>query len=656
MYDVADKFFTNIAKYGRQIDTQAELVGQEKTLSVYDINVFTHRFNASLFQSVMRVLEIDCNNKIEKGSILKGKLGVKFEEDDDYDYINYNNYKVIEEPEYDEDNKAYVALAYDKMHEAMIDYDLAPKFPIKVRTLLVLICERLEWDTSGIPANFINADKEIDRDIFSGIGYTFRNVLDEIAKITCSFPCFIDNLFTLKYITETGKTITNDYLSEDNLTFTKEYFINSVVFARAEESDNFYKKDDEDVEENGLHEYRLSDLQILSTDNRSVFMDEIYEYLRTLRFWIFDIKTTGIFIFDIADRFTVKTDNVSYSVVLLNSEGVAEQGLTEQMYADEPEESETDYKSATNDEIQDRLTKLLVDKQEQKINALIQQSTNTSEKVSELEISLDGISSKVLDIEDLTISKEGYGILNFEKINKGEPICIRIYPRYEDISYLYPTPSLYPSPHLYPHKRAIRFKNVTTGTITDYEIPVDLLYYDEDNYDEFIIDYNSMTCEVIKRVGINKEDGSRYILEKPQTMTCGYPKISLEDGDYIITVLSSVNAYIFVRLMAQNKYTDIFATKAELSSSISQKADEIELKVSATYTTREDVNDLVSASVGTVNLILNSDFSAIDSAGNNTLENWSIFPDNSAISGVETINDKTWLNIVKETVGTTQLR
>ena len=406
MYNVVNNFLTNIAKYGRQFDVQAELVGKNKTLSVYDINVFKHRFNASLFQSVMRVIEIDSNYQIQKDTVVNPKLGIKFEPGQtilNYDYLIYNNtYKTLEDAEYDEDNRAYVALAYDKMHEAMIEYDLQLTYPITVRNLLVAICTRLGWSTSGIPASFINSTTQITLDVFSGINYTFRDVLDEIAKVTCSFPCFIADVFTLKYITETNKTINNDYLSEDNLTFTKEYFINSVVFARAENSDTYYRKDDADIEENGLHEYRLSDLQILSTDNRSAFMDEMYTYLRTLRFWIFDVQTKGVFIFDIADRFTIQTDNASYSVVLLNAEGTVEQGLSEHLYADEPEETETDYTYSTDDEKKDNLTRLLVDKTKQEIRSEISTIYATKDEVEDTVASSIG-TANVLQNSDFSL-------------------------------------------------------------------------------------------------------------------------------------------------------------------------------------------------------------------------------------------------------------
>ena len=406
MYEVKENFLENITKYGRQFDTEISVDGKDEKITVYDISSFKHSFNSELFQTVMRVLEIESSIRIDKDSNLHGNLGIKFEEEQ-YDYINYKNYRVIEDAEYNEDTKSYRVLAYDRMIDSMISYDLAISWPVTVRNFIIKICDRLGWDTSGIPTSFVNSDKIMYEDVYTGIGFTFRDVLDEMAKITCSFPCFIDNVFTLKYITETGKLVDDKFLNEDNLTFEKEFCVNSVVFARSEDSDTFHKQDVEDIAQNGLHEYKLSDLQVLSTDNRSDFMIEIYRYMRDLKFWIFDIQTKGVLIFDIADRFTIQTNNALYSVVLLNSDITVEQGISENMYAEEPNCSETEYKCSTSDEKRDNLTKLQVDKVNQKITSVVKQIGDRSEKSTTLTQDLEQLQVAVSEVTDMT--REGTG-------------------------------------------------------------------------------------------------------------------------------------------------------------------------------------------------------------------------------------------------------
>lgn len=572
MYNVADNFFIDITKYGRQFDNQILVNGKTEPISIYDINIFKHRFNASLFQSVMRVIEIDSNIKIEKNSIITGKIGIKFNDEDSYTYISYNDYKTIEDPEYDEDTKAYVALAYDKMREAMIPYDLTPTFPIKVRNFIILICNRLNWDTSNIPASFINSETLIYSNVFADINYTFRDVLDEIAKITCSFPCFVEGNFTLKYISETNKTITNDYLKEDNLNFKKEYYINSVVFTRTEDVDPFYKKDNLDIAQNGLHEYRLSDLQILSDDNRSNFMNEMYTYLRTLKFWIFDIQTTGVFIFDIADRFTVQIDNTNYSVVLLNAEGIVEQGLSEQMYTDEPAETETDYNYATSDEKLDRITKILIDKQNKKIIQLTSDVTEQSTQITQIEQTVDEISQKVENITDLTQTVTGTQTIALAECAEGELLSLNIKGNNTVFYHLYLSNDLYLSDDLYLQGDRTIIITDKDGNTVEYDLGItEVLRQNGDIYDEYILENGQ--AKVIRRIN---EDGT--IKETEETENLGVLNILLKEGTNAIKI-KSYTAEISAKYAVKSDYTDVFATKVEMNSAISQTAEAINTEV-----------------------------------------------------------------------------
>lgn len=75
--------------------------------------------------------------------------------------------------------------------------------------------------------------------------------------------------------------------------------------------------------------------------------------------------------------------------------------------------------------------------------------------------------------------------------------------------------------------------------------------------------------------------------------TYTYPVIQLLDGDYEVKILGYNIGYIAVRLMAQNIYTTQFATKAELSSTITQTADEINLRVDE----KLDEEDFTSANI-----------------------------------------------------------
>lgn len=224
-------------------------------------------------------------------------------------------------------------------------------------------------------------------------------MLDELATITGSFIYFKGDIPHLKYITDTNETIDETYLCQDDVIVGKKYFINSLVFSRAEESDNICRKDNTSITQNGLHEFRISDNQILSTLERDTFIDELFNYLKTLEFYIFDVKSTGIMWFEVADKFTISAHNNTYPVVLLNDEITVDQDIEEHLFSDEPEETQTKYKYADKTDRRINQAYILVDKQNLKITQLTEETTENTQKLTKVEQDVNGITTKVSSVE-----------------------------------------------------------------------------------------------------------------------------------------------------------------------------------------------------------------------------------------------------------------
>lgn len=263
-----------------------------------------------------------------------------------------------------------------------------------------------------------------------------------------------------------------------------------------------------------------------------------------------------------------------------------------------------------------------------------------AEKIAEFEVTVDGVSttienqnnqiskvvqtveelnSKIGDLADITASLESNnGKLEFDNINQSEPIRIVIRPNNESISYLYPSSGLYPSDTLYPKTRTLRFHNKTTGEDFDFVLPDDVLYHDSQNYDEFILDYDGLSCVINKKVGWNA-DGTTYVLAKPTTKKCEYKHLEITDGDYEITLLGYDNVYMFIRLMAQNIYTTQFATKAEVNSEITQTAQSINLSVDKkleSYSTTTEMNAQIQITADSINQSVVSKNEVVSSINN----------------------------------------
>ncbi len=229
-----------------------------------------------------------------------------------------------------------------------------------------------------------------------------------------------------------------------------------------------------------------------------------------------------------------------------------------------------------NDEVQSQK----ISEFEISVNGITSTVQSQNDKISKITQTTDEINSKISDIADITTSGESQqASVNLVKVNESEPIAIKIHPISEDISYLYPSDYLYPADDLYLMNRIIRFTNTDTNEIFDYELPDDLLYYDANNYDEFILNYDSQTCSIIKRVEYDKATNKNVLKTSEETINYDFPTIALTAGNYTISLPGYSSAYLYVQLMASNIYTTQFATKIEMNSEISQTKSDINLKV-----------------------------------------------------------------------------
>ena len=600
-------FKEEIKTIGKQQEVQ--ITFGELIIDSENINSVNYSYEGSLLKSVMKQLNIDSNINIPINAEIGLKYGLLV--NGVYEYLDFGRF-VVTEVEKKEDTNSFSITCYDKLLYSMKNYEnMGVVYPITIREYLQKMCAYLGLTFANSNDVFVNYNKTIPNELYldgegGDLGYTFRDVFDEIAQVTGSVICINKNdQVEVRYINNTNDTINEEYFKNINVNFGKKYGpINSIVLSRAGESDNIYLQDEESIKTNGLTELKIIDNQIMNFNNRDGFLPELLNKLNGLEYYLNDFSSTGICYYDLLDKYNVTIGENTYSCLMLNDEINITQGLEENIYTEAPETSQTDYTKADKTDRKINQTYLIVDKQNQKIESVISQTTEQNQKIAKVTQTVEELNSKISDIADITISGEDNdAMVEFTNINQSEPIRIVVRPILENISFLYPANNLYPSDTLYPKSRIIRFENTKTNEIFDYELPNDLLYYDSENYDEFILDYDGQSCVVNKRIGYNA-DGTTYILDKETTIEYEYPRILLTDGDYKVSVLGYDMAYIFVRLMAQNIYTTQFATKAEVTSEISQTALDINLSVDkklSNYSTTTEMKSAINISAEAIN-------------------------------------------------------
>ena len=339
----------------------------------------------------------------------------------------------------------------------------------------------------------------------------------------------------------------------------------------------------------------------MNFNNRSDYLQGILNALNGLYYYLNDFNSTGILYYEVGDLYNVKIGENTYQCLMLNDEINVTTGIEEIIHTDMPEKSETDYSKADKTDMRINKTYLIVDKQNQTIESVVNNVTEQNNKISQITQTVDEINSKINDIADITTYGESdRAKVELIEVNESEPIMIRVHPTSENISYLYPNNNLLPSDTQYLPDRIIRFTRTyeedgTTKTENiDYTLPDDLLRYSDTVYDEFYLNYESTTCQVIKRCAYNA-DGTVRALGTEITTDYPYPTITLGEGNYTITLPGYDFGYLYVRLMAKNIYTTQFYTKVETDSIINQKENEINLGVNQTLTNYSTTNEMNSA-------------------------------------------------------------
>ena len=590
------EYKNNIKQMGREIKAIVTAINGSTSLEIPEekVNSITYSYNANILKSNMKELDLDIAQALPLNSVVNLQFGVKV--NDEYEMLDYG-YFIVYKVEAKEDTKSFKIKCYDKMLNFMKDYEpINISYPTTIKNYLIALCNSI--NVAFKSQTFENENQKLTKDVFSGVGYTYRDVLDKIAEVTGSL-IHINNSqeLELKYIgTQSVDTIDAEMLNANNVTFGETYGpINSIVFSRSAESDNVFIQDEESIQTNGVHEVKIIDNDILNDNNRSDYLAGVLNALDCLTYTINDYTSKGITYLEIGDRYKVKIDDKTYDCVMLNDTIKITQGLEEQIKTEMPSQTQTDYTKADKTDRKINQAYIIVDKQNQTIEATVSKVEAQDTKIASITQSVDEINSKIKDVTNTTVSGETTdGLIDvLEGVNASEPVKIVIHPIKDDIDYDYPCND-YPQKD-YSKIKLLRFTNLTTNEEFDYEIPYGLLWYDENNYDTFTLDigdYDNKSCYITKKVKYIDANGSKQVLSEPETITLPWPtNLELTTGDYEIELISYENGYIYVQLMASNIYTTQFPTRVEVTSEISQKADSITMSVAETYATKTDLGD-----------------------------------------------------------------
>jgi len=384
MKSVSPGFKKEVVTPGKRQKAVVTLGGAE--LSIDSLSFST---DGNLFKSIMRSCEFDSfDSGIISGQTINAKWGL--EVSDQYELIDFGDF-VVKETNDDRTTDMYSSLCYDFMIYFMQDYqDLPIEYPCTLKEYLQALCEACGVLLAN--ESFFHDDLSVPMDYFSGLGITYRDILDQIAEVTCSTIFIKEGKLYLSELNDTNEILDPSLMK--SVTIKDEFKpLNSFVLARSPQiGDDVYRPI---TKPEDLSELAFTNNQFLDK-RRDEVIDRMFAKLEGLTFWTFDCEELGAGYFDPCDLVTVVDlqENI-FKCLIINTNFKINDGAQESLSSTIPEQSTTRYKYATTIEKNLRQTEIIVNKQENTITSITMEQSGLNQRLSQLIQDVTGLENTV---------------------------------------------------------------------------------------------------------------------------------------------------------------------------------------------------------------------------------------------------------------------
>jgi len=529
-----------------------------------------YSFEGNLFKTIMKQIEITVKNAGElKDKNVNFQYGIYI--NNDFEYIDLGDY-YIKDIEDDKGKSELVVTGYDKMINFMKkkfkQEDLQLTYPCTMLALVQKMCEVCSVELYS--TNFFNADLNVAEDYFTAQELTYRDVLEKVAESTETTIFIKDNkLYLHKLADNPVEKLDSSYLT--GLT-VKEKFgpVNALVLGRGDVEDNIESKDDVSISQNGRCEIRFDENEFVEYQREQV-VDEMFEKIKGLEYYAFEGSDVGVMWLEPCDLIVVEdSEENMYKTIYLTANITINTGISSDIEANIPEVTNTVYKVTTKEEKKTLKVERLAKKNEGLIQDLVEENTETSHKITQIEQTVDGINQKVENIQDLTVTVEGVTSINLNNCMEGPLMELHIYGNNTVFKQLFVNDDLIVSDDLiiYGDSRIV-VTDKDNNSMT-YELGVtDVLRQNGDVCDEYVLQDGK--ASIIRR--INK-DGTIKSTEVVEDL--GEFEINLKEGNNTVKI-KNYQARVSVKFVAKNEYTDVFLPKLELGTEIEQNYEHVKI-------------------------------------------------------------------------------
>lgn len=497
-----------------------------------------------------------------------------------YESIFLGTFKLYDEEGTDDYFSSVIA--YDLLIKFNAQYDPSQMtYPSTVFGLLQNICNQAGVTLEN--TSIVNGEQVLDHELFVE-GETLKSILNAICQISGTFGTISNDKLRLLLKGTQMLTLQKYQISEPEFKRTTQN-INQVVLGMTDIEGEEVKYPQDSQITGTIHKLTINDNPFVYTQAlREAYIQNIYNQVNGFGYEAMSMKWEGLSYTELGDLLSAD----GHSSVVLRYNIKSPNGLDSTLEAPSIIDSSVEYYENSNSiENRQKRTEYSVDKANQRITQIVEEIGDRSEKSTSITQDIDSIVQQVSQIETLTSDLTQNSSLTIEDAFEGEIVKFSIS---GNMSLLYPSDDLYPSNDLYPLDSylIIQYEDETQDKI---HLPLNYLrYLNATAYDEFIVENGQ--AKIIRRVGEN-EDGSFYALTAEIEEDKGNLIIALKEGYNKLWLESFFDLPLqySAKYVIKSDYTDVFATKVEMHSEISQTASEINLEVSK----KVDENEVIAA-------------------------------------------------------------
>ena len=451
----------------------------------------------------------------------------------------------------DNDDNTITIKALDNMIKFEFNYDGSELISKGEATLLEVaqdICKKAGVELNS--TSFLNSDKKVA--VYDNT-VTAREYISYIAESAGGFAC-IDRkgrlCFRKFYQDETE--IPLEMFGEYK--WGEEFKISKVSYEDGIRSFKFGDDTRNNLWINQENMYIVDEDQV----------QKIYNEIKDLTANTFEGKTVIDPAIDIGDKMVVNGKSVIYQGEMsLEGKFIAQISSKIQIKQKEETTVKKESQKVVNRKVQSR-----IDQAEGKIEQLVEETSEQSQKLTKVEQTVDSISQKVSDIEDLTRTAEEIKTVTLENCIEGNLLELHIYGNNTVFDYITLDDELVLSDDLYLKGDSLITVTDKDGNKTEYELNVqEPLRQNSEVCDEFVLE--SGQAKVIRRVN---KSGSTKAKESVEDL--GKLEIPLKEGTNTITI-NNYTARIKAKYVIKSAYSDTFASRVEMNSAITQNSEKI---------------------------------------------------------------------------------